>query len=210
MLASGAGSNLGAVLEACTAGRLDAQVVLVVHNRLKAGAARRAAGHGVRTHYAPLAPYRCGPDSPEDQRRAYDADLAEAVTDAGPDLVILAGWMHLLSSAFLDRFPGQVVNVHPALPGRFPGDRAVDDAWAAHRAEGLDHTGVTVHLVPDEGIDDGPVLASEAVPITDDDTRESLEERIHAVEHRLLVAAVAAVLADPPGPLGSRRAPALR
>jgi len=200
VLASGAGSNLAAVLEACADGRLDAQVVLVVHNRRHARAAERASKNGVRTHYAPLAPYRSCPGSAASQRRAYDRDLSATVAAAEPDLVILAGWMHLFSEEFLRRFAGRVVNVHPALPGCFPGAHAIDDAWAAHLADGLDHTGVMVHLVSDEGVDDGPVLAAETVRIAKADTRESLEERIHAVEHRLLVDAVAAVLAEGAGP----------
>ena len=81
-----------------------------------------------------------------------------------------AGWTHLFTSAFLDRFPDMVVNLHPALPGAFPGAHAIDDAWTAHERCGLDHTGVMVHLVPDEGVDDGPVLASQEVPILSGDT----------------------------------------
>ena len=84
-----------------------------------------------------------------------------------------------------------VVNLHPALPGAFPGAHAIDDAWTAHERCGLDHTGVMVHLVPDEGVDDGPVLASQQVPILSGDTRATLEERIHAVEHELFVATIA-------------------
>ncbi len=196
VLASGSGSNLGTILDACAAGRMDAQVVLVAYNRAGAYAAERAEQHGVPAHYAPLGPYRRGPGSAAEQRRAYDADLATVVAAAEPDLVILAGWMHLFSDAFLGRFAGRVVNLHPALPGCFPGANAIDDAWAAHLRDGLDHTGVMIHLVPDEGIDDGPVLATERVDIRSDDTRESLEERIHAVEHRLLVDTIASVIAE--------------
>ena len=102
--------------------------------------------------------------------------------------MVLAGWMHVLSSAFLDRFSGRVVNLHPALPGAFPGGTAIDDAWAAFRRGEIDRTGVMVHLVPDEGIDRGPVLGQREVPIRTDDTRATLEARIHATEHQLLVA----------------------
>ena len=117
----------------------------------------------------------------------YDAELADLVASYQPDWVVLAGWMRVLSAAFLDRFPNHVVNLHPALPGTFPGTHAIDRAFTAYRAGEIDHTGVMVHLVPDEGVDDGPVLAQEIVPIHADDTLESLEDRIHAVEHRLLV-----------------------
>jgi phosphoribosylglycinamide formyltransferase 1 len=93
----------------------------------------------------------------------------------------------VLTDAFLQRFPGRVVNLHPALPGAFPGLHAIERAYSAARAGEIDCTGVMVHLVPDEGIDVGPVLAQQPVPILPDDTLESLEARIHAVEHRLLV-----------------------
>ena len=125
-----------------------------------------------------------------DIRRAYDARLAATVASHNPDLVVMAGWMHLLSGAFLNVFPNRVVNLHPALPATFPGAHAIDDAWAAHTDSGLDHTGVMVHLVPDEGVDDGPVVLSERVDILDTDTRQSLETRIHGVEHRIYVDAI--------------------
>ena len=192
VLASGSGSNLQAILDACDSGRLDAEVVLVVVNRRSAYAKVRAEQRGISAVFRPMGPFReAYPDDARQAREAYDAALATEVADVSPDLVIQAGWMHLFTSSFLDRFPNQVINLHPALPGAFPGAHAIDDAWAAHQAVGLDRTGVMVHLVPDEGVDDGPVLASQAVTIAPDDTRESLETRIHAVEHELLVGAIA-------------------
>ena len=192
VLATGSGSNLQAILDACAVGRLEAEVVLVVVNRRTAYAAERAAAAGVPSVYRPMGPFReAVPDDPRRARERYDAALAAEIADARPDLIVQAGWMHLFTSAFLDRFPGMVVNLHPALPGAFPGAHAIDDAWAAHETDGLDHTGVMVHLVPDEGVDDGPVLASQRVPITADDTRETLEARLHEVEHELFVAAIA-------------------
>ncbi len=192
VLASGSGSNLQAILDATADGRLDAEVVLVVVNRRSAYAAERADAAGVPSVFRPLGPFReQHPDDPRAAREAYDAALGAEVADARPDLVVQAGWMHLFTSAFLDRFPEMVVNLHPALPGAFPGAHAIDDAWAAHERDGLDHTGVMVHLVPDEGVDDGPVLASERVAIHPDDDRASLEARIHEVEHDLFVTAIA-------------------
>ena len=191
VLATGSGSNLQAILDATTDGRLDAEVVLVVVNRRSAYAAERAEAAGVPAVFRPMGPFRTAhPDDPRRAREAYDAALAAGIADARPDLVVQAGWMHLFTSAFLDRFPDMVVNLHPALPGAFPGAHAIDDAWAAHEADGLDHTGVMVHLVPDEGVDDGPVLASQRVPIHADDSRATLEARIHAVEHELFVTAI--------------------
>ena len=192
VLATGSGSNLQAILDACAVGRLEAEVVLVVVNRRTAFAAERAAAAGVPSVYRPMGPFReAVPDDPRRARERYDAALAAEIADVRPDLIVQAGWMHLFTSAFLDRFPGMVVNLHPALPGAFSGAHAIDDAWAAHETDGLDHTGVMVHLVPDEGVDDGPVLASQRVPITADDTRETLEARLHEVEHELFVATIA-------------------
>lgn len=183
VLASGTGSNLQAVIDGCAAGRIPGRVVQVVVNRRDARAAERAAAAGIPAAYRPLGPYRAAGRS----RRDYDADLADVVASAEPDWVVLAGWMHILSSAFLDRFPGRVLNLHPALPGAFPGAHAVADALAAWQRGEADGTGVMVHLVPDERVDEGPVLASEAVAIHPGDTLASLTERIHAVESRLLV-----------------------
>jgi phosphoribosylglycinamide formyltransferase-1 len=98
--------------------------------------------------------------------------------------------MRVLSSNFLGRFPGRVINLHPALPGAFPGIHAIDRAFEACRKGEIRGTGVMVHLVPDEGVDCGPVLLQEEVPILPEDTLETLEARIHSVEHRLLVAAI--------------------
>ena len=207
VLASGAGSNLGAILDAIAGQRLDAEVAAVIINRRNAGAGAIARRAGIPVSYWPLAPYlaACGPD-PAEGRHRYDAELATAVAQAAPDLVVLAGWMHLLSSAFLDRFGDRVVNLHPALPGRFPGPSAVADAWAAYQAGRIDRTGAMVHYVPDEGVDDGPVIASREVPIHPSDTIETLRSRIQAAEHELLVAAIAKALtaAAPSTPAASR------
>ncbi len=216
VMASGAGTNLGAILDAIAEGRLDAEVAAVIINRRDAGARLRAEQAGVPVHYRPLSPYReqarptarSGPmtatasgdrgwDRTAD-RRCYDADLAEWVAGAEPDLVVLAGWMHLLSSAFLDRFPNRVINLHPALPGRFPGSDAIANAWESFEAGRISRTGAMVHYVPNEGVDDGPPIASVEVPIHAGDTLEVLRRRIHEVEHKLIVSAIAQVLAAQP------------
>ena len=179
VLISGNGSNLQAILDACASDQLNAQVVAVISNKREAYGLERAKRANV--------PAIIKPKLKEIDRRMYDAELAERVALYQPDWVVLAGWMRVLSSAFLDCFPNHVVNLHPALPGAFPGTHAIDRAYAAYRAGEIDHTGVMVHLVPDEGVDVGPVLAQEIVPIHPDDTLEALETRIHAVEHHLLV-----------------------
>ncbi len=179
VLISGNGSNLQALLDACESGDLKARVVAVISNKRDAFGLERARRAGV--------PAIVKPKPQELDRRVYDAELAEIVASYQPDWVVLAGWMRVLSSAFLDRFPKRVVNLHPALPGMFPGTHAIDRAYAAYRAGAIDRTGVMVHLVPDEGVDDGPVLAQAIVPINPDDTLATLETRMHAAEHRLLV-----------------------
>jgi formyltetrahydrofolate-dependent phosphoribosylglycinamide formyltransferase len=177
VLVSGNGSNLQAILDA------GLPVCVVVSNRKAAYALERAAAAGVATEYVPLKAFTDAGRS----RRDYDAHLADVVAAHRPDWVVLAGWMHVLSAAFLDRFAGKVVNLHPALPGAFPGAHAIEDAFAAHGRGEIDHTGVMVHLVPDEAVDEGPVLASAEVPIEAGDTLESLTARVHATEHTLFV-----------------------
>jgi phosphoribosylglycinamide formyltransferase-1 len=180
VLISGNGSNLQAILDACASGKLNASVVTVISNKPDAYGLTRARNAGVEAvHFAKLE---------NESRREYDARLADYVTTQRLDYVVLAGWMRILSSSFLSCFPNRVINLHPALPGTFPGTHAIERAFEAYQRGEIDHTGVMVHLVPDEGVDNGPVLATETVPIHSDDTLESLEARIHEVEHQLLVA----------------------
>jgi phosphoribosylglycinamide formyltransferase 1 len=187
ILASGNGTNAEAVIRAVERGVLDAHVALVLTDRPGAGVIARAAAHGVRTAEAPRVE--------GESRHDYDRRLASIVAEAGPDLVLLLGWMRLLSRHFLDRFPGRVVNVHPARPGELPGTKAIERAFDEHLAGRRTSSGVMVHLVPDEGVDDGPVVATDHVPIHPDDTLESFAARVHDVEHRLVVAAVSDLLA---------------
>ncbi len=179
VLISGNGSNLQAILDACTSGELDAQVVLVVSNKADAYGLIRAKDAGVEAVYFAK--------QENESRQEYDARLASYVSACSPDYLILAGWMRILSSAFLSSFPNKVINLHPALPGMFPGTHAVERAFDAYQRGEIEHTGIMIHLVPDEGVDNGPVLATEIVPIHKDDTLESLEQNIHETEHELLV-----------------------
>ena len=183
VLISGNGSNLQAIIDAVAAGSLDAQIAVVVSNRRAAYGLERARRAQIPDRYFPLKPYR----DAQRGRAEYDADLAALVSEYAPDWVVLAGWMHIFSDQFLGHFPSRVVNLHPALPGQFPGAHAIDDALAAFARGEIDRTGVMVHLVPDARVDEGPVLAEQAVPIHRGDTHETLADRIHAVEHRLLV-----------------------
>jgi formyltetrahydrofolate-dependent phosphoribosylglycinamide formyltransferase len=182
VLISGSGSNLQAIIDAIEAGTLPAEIVCVVSNRGDAFGLQRAERHGI-----PTAIFRRERGI---NRREYDEDLGRFVAALEPDWVILAGWMHLLSLNFLRFFPSRVVNLHPALPGQFPGTHAIERALAAFQRGEIPHTGIMVHLVPDEGVDDGPLLAREVVPILADDSLAALATRIHAAEHRLLVETV--------------------
>jgi formyltetrahydrofolate-dependent phosphoribosylglycinamide formyltransferase len=179
VLISGNGSNLQAILDACASGELDATVVTVISNKAEAYGLTRARNAGIESiHF---------PKLETESRNEYDARLAAYVSTCLPDYVVLVGWMRILSSFFLSSFPNRVINLHPALPETFPGTHSIERAFEAYQHKELNHTGVMVHLVPDEGVDNGPVLATEIVPIFADDTLESLETRVHKTEHKLLV-----------------------
>jgi phosphoribosylglycinamide formyltransferase-1 len=124
-------------------------------------------------------------------RADYDARLTELVAGFDPDFIVLAGWLRILTMSFLGWFPGRVVNLHPAKPGELPGLRAIERAWDEAVAGSRTESGVMVHFVPDEGIDDGPLLATEAVPIDATRSIEEFETAVHAIEHRLLVGVMA-------------------
>jgi phosphoribosylglycinamide formyltransferase-1 len=179
VLVSGSGSNLQAILDACQDGRLPARVEAVISNLPEAYALERA--RAGRIPGLVLTTIK-GQKRPE-----YDRQLAELVASFHPDWVVLAGWLRILTCTFLECFPSRVVNLHPALPGAFPGIHAIERALHAFQAGLISETGVMVHLVPDEGVDSGPLLACRVVPILPTDTLETLETRMHAVEHELLV-----------------------
>lgn len=188
VLISGNGSNLQAILDACASGELPASVVCVVSNRADAYGLVRAKNAGVETiHFA-----KPGDES----RNEYDVRLVEFVASKQPDYVVLAGWMMILTSSFLDSFPDRVINLHPALPGTFPGTHAIERAFEAYQRDEIRHTGIMVHLVPDEGVDNGPVIATEIVPINENDTLEVLEARVHQAEHILLVSTLKKILEE--------------
>lgn len=189
---SGSGTNLQAILDAIAGGRLAAEVALVVSNRKAAFGLTRARQAGTATLYFPLKPYRQAQKS----REAYDADLAEQVRGYQPDLIVLAGWMHVLSPAFLNHFPQRVINLHPALPGEFAGVGAIERAFEAYQRGQITHSGCMVHYTVPQ-VDAGPVIAQTVVPIFDDDTLETFEARMHAAEHRLIVEAVQIACGQP-------------
>ena len=189
ILISGSGSNLQAILDAVAAGRITAVPSLVVSNRKNAYGLVRAENAGVPTAYFPFKPYR---DAGK-LREEYDADLAGLIRQYHPDLIILAGWMHILSAAFLNHFPNKVINLHPALPGQFAGTHAIQRAYEAYQRGEIAHTGCMVHVTIPE-VDAGPVIAQAEVPILPSDSLADLETRMHQAEHTLLVTAVQSVL----------------
>ncbi len=171
VLLSGSGTNLQAIISAIEGG-LPVSIVRVISSRPDAFGIQRAEAAGIPVTALNRASY----EDPE----AADALIARQMQDAGAEYVVMAGYMRKLTPVMLDAFPDRVLNLHPALLPSFKGARAIDDAWEA----GVKVTGVTVHFANEE-YDKGPIIAQRAVEVREDDTRASLEERIHAVEHQL-------------------------
>ncbi|HEX6603058.1 MAG TPA: phosphoribosylglycinamide formyltransferase [Solirubrobacterales bacterium] len=176
VLASGSGTNLQAILDKLH-GRDGIEVVGVGSDKPGAGALERGGRAGVETAVFPAAEF--------EDRGARDRAMGDWIESRQPDLVVLAGYMQLLSAPFVARFRNRVVNIHPALLPSFPGLDAIGQALAA----GVAVTGVTVHFV-DEGVDTGPVIAQREVPVTAGVAREELEAAVHAVEHELYPEAI--------------------
>lgn len=188
---SGSGTNLQAIMDAIAEGVLDAEIGLVVSNRKAAYGLTRAENAGIPTFYFPLKPYL---DSGK-TREAYDRDLGEHIAKQQPDLIVLAGWMHVLSPAFLEQFPQKVINLHPALPGAFAGIDAIGRTFAAYQTGEIQHGGCMVHYVVPE-VDAGPVIAQAIVPIEPNDTLNTFEARLHNAEHQLIVEATRRAIAS--------------
>lgn len=181
VLVSGSGSNLRALLDAIDRRPgFGGEVVVVGTDREQAGGLAHARSAGIPSVVRAL--------SPGDDRADWERGLADALAAYEPDVVVLAGFMRILSAAFLARWPDRVVNTHPSLLPAFRGAHAVREALA----HGVKLTGCTVHLV-DEQVDHGPILAQEAVPVRPGDLEDALHERIKTVEHELLPACVEAL-----------------
>lgn len=177
VLASGRGSNLQSLIDQSQDGRIDAQIVLVASNNSAAGALERARKAGIAT---------CVINHREfDSREAFDTAMVAALREAKVDLVLLAGFMRLLSPVFIEAFPHRIMNIHPALLPAFPGLNVQRQALEY----GARFSGCTVHFV-DGGLDTGPIIIQAAVPILENDTEESLSARILAQEHRIYPRAV--------------------
>ena len=180
ILLSGRGSNFVAIADSIAAGRLDAQIAVVISNRADAPGMTAARQRGLKVAMLP---------SRGIEREDYDARLAAELDQAGVDLICLAGYMRLLSAWCIRRYPLRILNSHPSLLPAFPGldvqQKAID--------QGVKVSGCTVHFV-DEGLDSGPIVKQAAVPVLDDDTAESLAARILKEEHRIYSEAIALVL----------------
>lgn len=177
VLVSGRGSNLQAILDAINAGRLEAKIGLVISDNPEANALRRLGGLNIPTAVVERKNYKTKQD--------FEAALIAQLDLHHVELVILAGFMRILSPHFINRFPGRVMNIHPALLPAFPGLNAQEQAVRY----GVKVSGATVHFV-DEGMDSGPIILQEAVPVETEDTVASLSERILHLEHRLYVRAI--------------------
>ena len=176
VLASGRGSNFLAVQEEIQAGTLDAEIVLLVSDREQAPALQLAGERGIPTLHLPY---------DRSDRLAFDHPAADALQEAGCDLILLAGYMRILTADFIQRFPGKILNIHPSLLPSFKGLHPQRQALEA----GVKFSGCTVHVVTPE-LDDGPIIAQAVVPVLEDDTEEALAARILQEEHKIYAEAI--------------------
>ena len=181
VLASGRGSNLQAIIDAIEAGQVQAQIVAVISNKKEAVALERARKHGITDIFVDPKPFAGRPDS----REAYDRSLLEILQQYDVELVLLAGYMKIVTAVLVNAYANRMMNIHPSLLPSFPGldvqKKAID--WGCKLA------GCTVHFVT-EGVDEGPIIIQAAVPILDDDTPETLAVRILVQEHKIYPRAV--------------------
>lgn len=177
VLISGSGTNLQAIIDCCATGELNAEVVCVISNKADAFGLQRARNHGIPAIHLDYKGFN--------GRAEYDAALVRQLTQHSVDLVVLAGFMRIVTPVLLDAFPNRVMNIHPALLPAFPGL----DAQKQTLEYGAKVSGCTVHFV-DAGTDTGPIILQSVVPVLEDDTPESLAERIHIEEHKLYPAAI--------------------
>lgn len=178
VLASGRGSNLQAILDAINAGILNVKIGVVISDKPEANVLKRMAGSDI--------PAVCVDRRQFASRQEFEAAVIEELNARSVELVVLAGFMRILSRYFIDRFTGKIMNIHPSLLPSFPGEHAQRQALQY----GAKVSGCTVHFV-DEGMDTGPIILQEAVPIMEDDTEETLSERILHIEHSLYPRALA-------------------
>lgn len=189
VMISGNGSNLQALIDAIGAGHLRAKIALVVSNRKNAYGLQRAKDAAIETLYFPLKPYTDAGKTRED----YDNDLAAKISAYQPALIVMVGWMHIVSPTFIDHFPRKIINLHPALPGEYPGIHAIERQFEAYQRGEIDYGGCMVHYVIPE-VDAGEVIAVAEVPIYPTDTLDSFERNLHGAEHQIIVQATVVAL----------------
>ena len=177
ILISGRGSNMSAILDAVGNGKIDGEVMAVISNRTDAAGLALAADRGIATM---AIDHRAYPD-----RDAFETALTAAIDAHAPDLIVLAGFMRILSPAFVDRYAGRMINIHPSLLPTYPGL----DTHSRALADGVRIHGCTVHFVTGD-VDHGPIIAQASVPVRNDDDAKTLAARVLEAEHRTLVAAV--------------------
>jgi phosphoribosylglycinamide formyltransferase-1 len=182
VLGSGKGSNFMAIADACAAGKIPAAIGLVLSDVESAGILSHARERNLPARF--IAPGKFRTKLDEEAENAY----IQALHEAKVDLIVLAGFMRVLKGDFLRAFEGRIVNIHPSLLPSFPGL----EAWKQALDAGVKVTGCTVHFV-DAGVDSGPIIGQQTVPVLDDDTTETLHQRIHAAEHELYPQCVAAL-----------------
>jgi len=182
VLGSGKGSNFVAIADACAAGKIPAAIALVLSDVESAGMLGHARDRNLPARF--IAPGKFRTKLDEEAESAY----IQALRDAQVDLIVLAGFMRVLKGDFLRAFEGKIVNIHPSLLPSFPGL----EAWKQALEAGVKVTGCTVHFV-DAGVDSGPIIGQQTVPVLDEDTTETLHQRLHAAEHELYPKCVAAL-----------------
>ncbi|HET7624783.1 MAG TPA: phosphoribosylglycinamide formyltransferase [Verrucomicrobiae bacterium] len=193
VLGSGKGSNFVAIADAISEGEIPAQIALVLSDVENSGILQRARERNISARFIPPGKFRTKLD--EDAERA----VVDALREARVDLVVLAGFMRVLKGDFLRAFENRIVNIHPSLLPSFPGL----EAWKQALDHGVKITGCTVHFV-DAGVDSGAIIGQQTVPVLDNDTPESLHQRIHAAEHELYPRCVAAIARGEISVLGRR------
>lgn len=172
IFASGSGTNFQAIVDAVKAGNLKANIALLVCDRPEAYVLKRAENENIPSFSFRAKDYG--------SKKEYETAILEQLKEKEIDFIVLAGYMRLIGETLLQQFEGRIVNIHPSLLPAFPGKDAIGQALEA----GVKVSGVTIHFV-DEGMDTGPIIAQKAVQLDDDETRESLEEKIHGIEHEL-------------------------
>jgi phosphoribosylglycinamide formyltransferase-1 len=177
VLVSGRGTNLQAIIEAIEEGKIEGKIKIVISDNLDAYALKRAEQHNIETQYISHKEFK--------NREDYDKKIVETLENKEVELVVLAGYMRILSSYFIKAYKNKIINIHPALLPSFPG------LWAQKQAVeyGVKISGCTVHFV-DEGMDSGPIILQSAVEVSEDDTEESLAERILKEEHQIYSQAI--------------------